>query len=90
MEMVGRIANMRIVDPHRTNAMIRSGEGFEVDGKLCFSVPDNVETINEKNVSWLSWTVSTRCQGLQSWRLLFSDQATRSGFLASSTEPSSS
>ena len=48
MEMVAKIAHMKIANPGRTRAMIERGSGYEVDAKLCYSV--NARQINETEV----------------------------------------
>ena len=50
MEIVAKIAHMKIANPGRTRAMIESGSDYEVDAKLCYSVPDNALQINETEV----------------------------------------
>ena len=48
MEMVAKIANMKIANPGRTRTMIEGGQGYEIDGKLCSSVPDNAFRIKDR------------------------------------------
>ena len=50
MEMVAKIAHMKIANPGRTRAMIERGSGYEVDAKLCHSVPDDARQIKETEV----------------------------------------
>ena len=50
MEMVAKIAHMKIANLGHTRAMIERGQGYEVDAKLRFSVPDNAIQINETEV----------------------------------------
>ena len=50
MEMVTKIAHMKIANPGRTRAMIERGSGYEVDAKLCYSVRDNALQINDTEV----------------------------------------
>ena len=61
MEMVAKITHMKIANPGRTRAMIERGSGYEVDAKLCYSVPDDAQQINETEVyvAFDSWTGST-------------------------------
>ena len=48
--MVAKIANMKIANAGRTRTMIEGGQGYEIDGKICYSVPGNALRINEKEV----------------------------------------
>ena len=48
--MVAKIAHMKTANPGRTRAMIERGSGYEVDAKLCYSVPDDASQINETEV----------------------------------------
>ena len=50
IEMVAKIAHMKIANLGRTRAMIERGSGYEVDAKLCYSVPDDAQQINETEV----------------------------------------
>ena len=50
MEIVAKIAHMKIANPGRTRAMIERGSGYEVDVKLCYSLPDDARQINETEV----------------------------------------
>ena len=50
MKMVAKIANMKIANPKRTRTMIEGGQGYEIDGKLCYLVPDNALRIKETEV----------------------------------------
>ena len=74
MDMVAKIAHMKIANPGRTRAMIERGSGYEVDAKLCYSVPDTAFQINMINetdvyVAFMSWTGSTTFQRQPLWRL---------------------
>ena len=59
MEMVAKIAHMKIANPGMTRAMIERGSGYEVDAKLCYSPPKTrSRTMRRKSTSH-SWTGST-------------------------------